>query len=95
MGDRRCGALRQLGSPAFLVYGYGYVYGYGEGQARLSGEVHFGARFVLPLRCVTACSVRYGDHRARSNRKLFAPEPEACRRVSPWAYKKLGEALAG
>lgn len=34
--------LRQLGSPAFLGYGFG------EGQARLSGEVHFGARFVLP-----------------------------------------------
>jgi hypothetical protein len=34
--------LRQLGSPAFLGYGFG------EGQAKLSGEVHFGARFVLP-----------------------------------------------
>ncbi|MEU4089165.1 PD-(D/E)XK nuclease family protein [Streptomyces aureus] len=34
--------LRQLGSPAFLGYGFG------EGQTKLSGEVEFGARFVLP-----------------------------------------------
>lgn len=34
--------LQELGSPAFLGYGFG------EGQARLSGEVQFGARFVLP-----------------------------------------------
>ncbi|WP_433890492.1 PD-(D/E)XK nuclease family protein [Streptomyces sp. CA-111067] len=34
--------LRQLGSPVFLGYGFG------ERQAALSGEVHFGARFVLP-----------------------------------------------
>jgi hypothetical protein len=33
--------LWQLGSPAFLGYGFG------EGQAELSGEVEFGARFVL------------------------------------------------
>lgn len=34
--------LRELGAPAFLGNGYG------EGQAKLSGEVEFGARFVLP-----------------------------------------------
>ncbi|MGW0971589.1 PD-(D/E)XK nuclease family protein [Streptomyces sp. NPDC002516] len=34
--------LQQLGSPPFLGYGFG------EGQAKLSGEVEFGARFVLP-----------------------------------------------
>ncbi|MER5965007.1 hypothetical protein [Streptomyces sp. NPDC002057] len=34
--------LKELGAPAFLGYGYG------EGQAKLSGEVEFGARFVLP-----------------------------------------------
>lgn len=34
--------LEALGSPKFLGSGYG------EGQAKLSGEVEFGARFVLP-----------------------------------------------
>ncbi|MGW3443908.1 PD-(D/E)XK nuclease family protein [Streptomyces sp. NPDC001076] len=34
--------LKELGAPAFLGNGYG------EGQAKLSGEVEFGARFVLP-----------------------------------------------
>lgn len=34
--------LKELGAPAFLGNGYG------EGQAKLSGEVELGARFVLP-----------------------------------------------
>lgn len=34
--------LKALESPKFLGSGYG------EGQAKLSGEVEFGARFVLP-----------------------------------------------
>ncbi|MFF6912164.1 hypothetical protein [Streptomyces sp. NPDC012466] len=34
--------LKALGAPAFLGAGYG------EKQAKLSGEVEFGARFVLP-----------------------------------------------
>ncbi|MER5519912.1 PD-(D/E)XK nuclease family protein [Streptomyces sp. NPDC002763] len=34
--------LKELGAPAFLGNGYG------EGQAKLSGEVEFGAHFVLP-----------------------------------------------
>ncbi len=34
--------LKELDAPAFLGNGYG------EGQAKLSGEVEFGARFVLP-----------------------------------------------
>ncbi|WP_310249254.1 hypothetical protein [Nocardioides sp. BE266] len=38
----RVDRLKELGAPSLLGNGYG------EGQAKLSGEVEFGARFVLP-----------------------------------------------
>jgi hypothetical protein len=58
--------LQELGSPAFLGYGFG------EGQARLSGEVQFGARFVLPPTTTLAAAADVLSRVARLGSRMAA-----------------------
>lgn len=93
--------LKELTAPAFLGNGYG------EGQAKLSGEVEFGARVVLPPTTILAEATKalsrvavIGSRMARHpiGPAAFAIHPtaegesDACPRcLGDWDFDELGQ----